>query len=50
MLNISNDSNNVISENHIINDGEQSTIVQIVPLTNDALVIQNQNITNGRCL
>ncbi|XP_060835205.1 putative uncharacterized protein DDB_G0267716 isoform X2 [Rhopalosiphum padi] len=46
MLNISNDSNNVISENHIINDGEQSTIVQIVPLTNDALVIQNQNITN----
>ncbi|XP_026806011.1 flap endonuclease 1-like [Rhopalosiphum maidis] len=46
LLNISNDSNSVISENHLINNGEQSTFVQIVPLTNDALIIQNQNITN----
>jgi hypothetical protein len=50
MINISNNSNNIISENHLINNGKQSKIVQMVPLANDSTVIQNQNITNGRCL
>uniref|UniRef100_A0A2S2NYG3 Fork-head domain-containing protein n=1 Tax=Schizaphis graminum TaxID=13262 RepID=A0A2S2NYG3_SCHGA len=46
MLNISNNSNNIISENHLINNGKQRKIVQLVPLTNDSTIIQNQNITN----
>ncbi|XP_060847133.1 protein ecdysoneless homolog [Rhopalosiphum padi] len=46
MLNISNNSNNIISENHPINNGEQSKTAQIVPLTNDSTIIKNQNITN----
>ncbi|XP_025203082.1 LOW QUALITY PROTEIN: forkhead box protein N4-like, partial [Melanaphis sacchari] len=47
LLNTSNySSNNIISENHVINDGKQSKIVQIVPLTNTATIIQNQKITN----
>ncbi|XP_060847791.1 uncharacterized protein LOC132927298 [Rhopalosiphum padi] len=46
MLNISNKSNNIISENHPINNGEQSKTAQIVPLTNDSTIIKNQNITN----
>lgn len=50
LSNISNDSNNIISENFVLNDGKQYKIMQIVPLDNDATIIQNQNITNGRCL
>lgn len=46
LLNISNGSSNIIGENHLINDGKQSKIMQIVPLANDATVIQNQNISN----
>jgi len=50
LSNISNDSNNIISENLVLNDGNQYKEMQIVPLDNDATIIQNQNITNGRCL
>ncbi|XP_060848424.1 putative uncharacterized protein DDB_G0293878 [Rhopalosiphum padi] len=46
MLNISNNSNNIKSENHPINNGEQRKIAQIVPLTNDSTITQNQNIKN----
>jgi len=46
-----NDSNNKINENLVFNDyGKQYKIMQTVPLANDAIIIQNQNITNGRCL
>ncbi|XP_008178873.1 uncharacterized protein LOC100574908 isoform X2 [Acyrthosiphon pisum] len=46
LSNIANDSNNIISENLILNDGNQYKIMQIVPSDNDATIIQNQNITN----
>lgn len=50
LSNNSNDSNNIVSENLELNDGKQYKITEIVPLDNDATIIQNQNITNGRCL
>ncbi|CAI6363246.1 unnamed protein product [Macrosiphum euphorbiae] len=47
LSNNSNDSNNIVSENLELNDGKQYKITEIVPLDNDATIIQNQNITNG---
>jgi len=50
LSNISNDSNNIISENLVLNGGKQHKIMQIPPLDNDASIIENQTITNGKCL
>lgn len=47
LLNISNDTSNIVRENQLINDEKQSKIVPLVSLTNDATIIQNPNITNG---
>lgn len=35
LCNISNNSNNITSENLVLNDGKQYKIMQIVPLDND---------------
>ncbi|XP_027843872.2 uncharacterized protein LOC114124723 isoform X1 [Aphis gossypii] len=47
LLNISNDTSNIICENQLINDEKESNVVPLVSLTNDATIIQNPNITNG---
>jgi len=50
LLNISNDTSNIICENQLINDEKESNVVPLVSLTNDATIIQNPNITNGKYL
>lgn len=50
MLNISNDTSNIVCESQLINDEKQSKIVPLVSLTNDATIKQNPNFTKGKYL